>query len=289
MIGWIKLHRQLCEHKLWTCEPFTRGQAWVDLLLLANHEDGFFYLRDHKIEVKRGQVGWSILKLSLRWGWSRSKTTKFVNDLEKEQQVIQQQSKSTSILTIINYEQYQEKEQQSIQQKDNRKTTERQQKDTNKNDKNEENEKNDKKLEEVITINPIPKVSKSSVKPTEINNHLNLSLDEYLYCRLWFEFLYSGWVKRSNKLSSWIVFSDLYKKTESSKREYLFCLIDYTNYHYREMYKGLKNEGYKRPNFDKHLKEAKYLDHEDSFNEREKESSLKMFNEFKEKNGEKYV
>ena len=141
MQGWIKLYRQLSENKLWTCEPFSRGQAWVDLLLIANHEYGYFYLRDHKIEVQRGQVGWSELKLSQRWMWSRNKVRKFINDLEKEQQVIQQKSHSTSIITILNYETYQQKEQQE----DNSETTERQQKDTNKN--NKEENKNDKNIE----------------------------------------------------------------------------------------------------------------------------------------------
>ena len=146
--GWIKLHRKLSDNPLWYSEPFTRGQAWVDLLLLANHEDGFFYLRDHKITVLRGQVGWSILKLATRWKWSRSKATKFLNDLEKEQQVKQLQSHSTTVITIINYESYQKKEQQVEQQKSNRKTTEKQQEDTNKNDKNY---KNDKKKELVLS------------------------------------------------------------------------------------------------------------------------------------------
>jgi len=125
MDGWIKLHRKVVENDLWLSEPFTRGQAWVDLILLANHKDGFFYLRDHKIEVKRGQVGWSQLKLSKRWGWSRNKVRKFLKDLEKGQQLEQQQSRSTTIITIKNYEKYQKKGQQLEQQKDNRKTTER--------------------------------------------------------------------------------------------------------------------------------------------------------------------
>ena len=133
MSGWIKLHRKILESQIWTSEPFSRGQAWVDLLLLANHEYGFFYLRDHKIEVQRGQVGWSHLKLSQRWKWSRTKVKRFIKDLEKEQQVVQQQSHSTSVITILNYEEYQEKEQQ----KDNRKATEKQQKDTNKKNKEE--------------------------------------------------------------------------------------------------------------------------------------------------------
>ena len=137
MDGWVKVHRKIWDNKIWTSEPFTRGQAWIDLLLLANHEYGYFYLRDHKVEVERGQVGWSQLKLATRWKWSRTKVRKFLNDLEKEQQIKQQQSHTTSIITIIKYEEYQQKEQQGIQQQDNRKTTERQQKDTNKKNKEE--------------------------------------------------------------------------------------------------------------------------------------------------------
>ena len=37
--GWIKLHRTLQDNKLWYSEPLTKGQAWVDLILLANHKD----------------------------------------------------------------------------------------------------------------------------------------------------------------------------------------------------------------------------------------------------------
>ena len=37
------LHAKLQDNPLWTCEAFTRGQAWVDLILLANHSYGYFY------------------------------------------------------------------------------------------------------------------------------------------------------------------------------------------------------------------------------------------------------
>jgi len=109
MIGWVKLHRKLTENPLWTCEKFTRGQAWVDLILLTNYKDSFFYKRGVKINVKAGQCAWSELALSARWGWSRSKIRKFLNDLEKEHQIIQQKNNVTQIVTIVNYNEYQEK------------------------------------------------------------------------------------------------------------------------------------------------------------------------------------
>ncbi len=57
--GWIRLHRSITENDQYFSEPFTRTQAWIDLLLLANHKESFFYKRGNKVVVKRGQVGYS--------------------------------------------------------------------------------------------------------------------------------------------------------------------------------------------------------------------------------------
>jgi len=105
--GWIKIHRQLQDNPLWTCESFTRGQAWIDLLLLASHKDTFFYKRGVKISLKRGQVGVSGKGLAERWGWSRTKVNKFLLELEKEHQIGQQKNNVTQIVTIVNYAKYQ--------------------------------------------------------------------------------------------------------------------------------------------------------------------------------------
>ena len=107
MEGWLKLHRKYRDSDLWLCEKFTRGQAWIDLLMLANFEKSYFYKRDVKINVLPGQVARSEVELADRWKWSRNKVRKFLNDLEKEQQIIQQKSNVTQILTIVNFEEYQ--------------------------------------------------------------------------------------------------------------------------------------------------------------------------------------
>lgn len=145
MEGWIKLHRKLLDNDLWRSEPFTRGQAWVDLLLLANHKESFFYKRGNKVIVKRGQVGRSSVELSDRWRWSRTKVSKFLKDLEKEQQISIYKSTVTQVITVVNYDEFQEKEQQTKQQKDSKKTTEEQQKNTYKNDKNNKEGKEENK------------------------------------------------------------------------------------------------------------------------------------------------
>jgi len=48
MEGWIKLHRQITENPLYFSEQFTRCQAWIDMLILANTKDGYFFKKGNK-------------------------------------------------------------------------------------------------------------------------------------------------------------------------------------------------------------------------------------------------
>lgn len=145
MEGWVSIHRQMSENDLWTCEVFSRGQAWVDLIILANHKESYFYKRGVKIEVKRGELSWSEVALSQRWKWSRNKVRKFLKDLEKEQQIEHQKTNVTTRIKLINYEKYQSNEQQIEQQKDTKWTPKEQQKDTYNNVNNDNNVNNEDK------------------------------------------------------------------------------------------------------------------------------------------------
>ena len=108
MSGWIKLHRRLLQNKLWVSEPFTKGQAWVDLLMLASYEDKIFWKRGIEVQQKRGMVGISEIGLADRWHWSRGKVRRFLKWLENEQQIVQQKSKVTTLIIIKNYDEYQQ-------------------------------------------------------------------------------------------------------------------------------------------------------------------------------------
>jgi hypothetical protein len=132
--GWIKLYRCIQNNPLWQESPFDRARAWVDLIVIANHKDGYIRVRGNKVPVMRGQVGYSILSLAERWGWSRGKISRFLNELEGGQQIRQQKKRISTLITIINYEKY-----QGIDTTDGTtdSTTDGQQTDTNKNVKNE--------------------------------------------------------------------------------------------------------------------------------------------------------
>jgi len=111
--GWIKIHRGIMDSSLYFAEPFTKSAAWIDLLLLANHKEGRFFVRGVEVKVLRGQVGYSQVKLAERWKWGRKKVDNYLKYLEKEQQIIVNKSFVNQTITILNYEKYQSKEQQT--------------------------------------------------------------------------------------------------------------------------------------------------------------------------------
>lgn len=146
--GYVKLYRRFLESDDWTKEKFSRGQAWVDLIGLANHKPGYIRVRGIRVEVGRGQVGWSEVALSKRWKWSREKLRNYLRELaETEQQIRQEKNHVCSLITIINYDLYQsnqttnqtEDRQQTVQQTDSRP-------DKNKNDKNDKKERSKKNI-----------------------------------------------------------------------------------------------------------------------------------------------
>ena len=99
----IKLHRSLLDHWLWEEKPFSKGQAWVDLLLIANYADEKKPVGDHTVVYKRGTVPRSIASLALRWGWNRKTVSKFLQLLESEKMV---STKRTTYGTTITIEKY---------------------------------------------------------------------------------------------------------------------------------------------------------------------------------------
>lgn len=106
-MGWIALDRKLLDHYLWECKPFSKGQAWVDLLLLANHKDHKTPYKGKVITCRRGEVNRSITWLASRWGWSRSKVRDYLRLLESDKMVALKTTVHRTTVTIENYAFYQ--------------------------------------------------------------------------------------------------------------------------------------------------------------------------------------
>lgn len=147
-MGWIKLDRKLLEHWVWQAKPFSQGQAWIDLLLLANHEDKKFMSGQSLVHGKRGDIYKSIVFFSERWGWERKKVKRFLDALEADRMAVVNATTHGTTITLINYGKYQSarttKRPTEGQPMDNSVLTEGQQLPTYKNIKNNKKNKEGK-------------------------------------------------------------------------------------------------------------------------------------------------
>lgn len=107
MAGWIKISRDIVNHWLWQDKPFSRGQAWIDLLLMAAWKERIFFVRGIRVEQRRGDVCLSVREMCERWHWSNGKVIRFLNELETAQQITQQKSNVINTISIVNYDKYQ--------------------------------------------------------------------------------------------------------------------------------------------------------------------------------------
>ena len=105
--GYVSIWRDIQEHDLWTSESFSRGQAWVDLLLMANHEEKTFILGNEVIKAEVGSVITSELKLMNKWKWSKEKLRNFLKLLEKLEMIERRADRKKTYILICNYSEYQ--------------------------------------------------------------------------------------------------------------------------------------------------------------------------------------
>jgi len=136
--GYIKLYRSIQNHWLYQEKrKFSKFEAWIDMLMMANHKDNKVVLGNDLIEVKRGQFITSELKLMERWGWGKSKLRSFLELLEKDGMIVKKSDRKKTTITICNYSVYQDNETKNRPHSDREQTDNGLITDTNNNDKNE--------------------------------------------------------------------------------------------------------------------------------------------------------
>lgn len=107
-MGFFKVDRQIFDHWLWEDKPFSKGQAWIDLIGLANYEDGKTPYQGKVITCKRGTIYRSISYLADRWGWSRDKTRNFLKLLESDNMITLKATTNQTTITLVNYGKFQD-------------------------------------------------------------------------------------------------------------------------------------------------------------------------------------
>ena len=181
--GYILLHRSLQDHWLWNDKPFSKGQAWVDLLLLVNYKPGKTMFNKQLCDVDRGERVTSNAVLSERWGWSETKVKKFLDTLESDGMIELKKDHKKTVVKVLNYGDYQigidEKKPLKDHRKsaenpveDHRKTTERPQKIHEYNEVNKGNKGNE--------INNIPPIVPQADWHDRFSASMVAKLEEWL-------------------------------------------------------------------------------------------------------------
>jgi len=105
--GYISVFRQVTEHELWQDKPFSKGHAWVDLLLLAFFKEKKMMIGNNDVIIKRGQLLTTFRFLEDRWGWSNTKVNNFLAYLVMQKMISKENINKKTLITIENYEDYQ--------------------------------------------------------------------------------------------------------------------------------------------------------------------------------------
>ena len=162
-IGWIKVHRKLKEHWIWS-DPI-KFQWWLIMLLEVNHKPNKINLGFSLYEVKRGQSARSLRTWSDLFNSNTKSVSLFFSMLEKDgmitKEIIGKGKQSTTLINITKYECYQgtDETQETTQEHTQGKRNRLRERDTNKNDKNIKNDNNDKKSSNSVELTPTKKHS----------------------------------------------------------------------------------------------------------------------------------
>ena len=109
MKGWISLHRKILDNPILSSSRiYSRMEAFIFLLLRANHSDRNVPIGVVLYNVKKGQMITSQMKLCKQFKWGNTKLRNYLKLLENDGMIEVKTETNLTRLTILNYESYQD-------------------------------------------------------------------------------------------------------------------------------------------------------------------------------------
>ena len=106
--GWIAVHRKILDNPVLNrSRKFSNFEAWMYLLLKANHKDNKVLLGNVLVNVKNGEMITSLKKLGSRFKWANTKLRAFLKLIESEQMIVVKSDTQKTQITICNYDKLQ--------------------------------------------------------------------------------------------------------------------------------------------------------------------------------------
>ena len=174
--GWIKLHRKMLDNPVvWKDGDYLA--VWIYLLLNATHKDMDVLFRSKRITLKPGQLITGRKSIASQLSISDSKVKRVLLAFESDQQIDRQRSNQNSLITILNWCEYQQTDQQNDQQVTSKRPASDQQVTTNKNIKNIKNNTLVDFFDQIWKLYP-KKEGKGQVSLTQKKKLYNIGLEE---------------------------------------------------------------------------------------------------------------
>lgn len=103
-LGWVPVFRSLQDHWVWSNdEPFSKGQAWVDLMLSVNHEKKKLSVNGQLVVIMPGQMWTSYTKLAGNWHWSKGRVLRYIKKLKSDGMIAVDGTPNGTLLTLKNW------------------------------------------------------------------------------------------------------------------------------------------------------------------------------------------
>lgn len=107
--GFIWLYRSICDNYIWkSSDPFDKRSAFIDLILMMNHDDTKINIKGNSVTICRGQHFTSIKSLAKRWKWSENKVRRFLKGLVSNGMAEVHGRADGTLVTLVNYGFYQD-------------------------------------------------------------------------------------------------------------------------------------------------------------------------------------
>ncbi len=103
--GWIKLYRKICENIIWQNEKALK--IWIWCLLKANHKGKEVLIGRQKVKIKPGQFIFGSNKATQELNISKSTIHYWISFLISERYIERKIFPKYSIITILNWNEYQ--------------------------------------------------------------------------------------------------------------------------------------------------------------------------------------
>ena len=105
--GYIKLHRKVLSNEMFLEMPFDRWRAFEFLMLNARYKPADIMIKGKTIHLDVGQLIFGEDALAIKWGWSRGKVRRFLEQLERLNMIQRIGTPYGTVITIENYTMYQ--------------------------------------------------------------------------------------------------------------------------------------------------------------------------------------